>query len=32
VIRIYGFAAQFGGHRARLTGFLLTEREPLGLP
>jgi hypothetical protein len=25
-IRIYGFAAQFGGHRARLMAFKLTER------
>ncbi len=25
-IRIYGFAAQFGGHRSRLTAFKLTER------
>jgi hypothetical protein len=29
-IRIYGFAAQFGGHRARLSAFKLTERMPSG--
>jgi hypothetical protein len=26
-IRIYGFAAQFGGHRTRLAAFKLTERQ-----
>jgi len=27
-IRIYGFAAQFGGHRTRLAGFKLAQRVP----
>ena len=29
LFRIYGFAAQFGGHRARLMAFKLTERAPI---